>query len=203
MRSTKMSTTGASVRSTSNSIQSSGTVRTQGTFRVHMDDPVENIPVLVKKKKSRLALDLGWALGDRTNKESAESYGTPTSQSGSLPSVKEKSNTGKLALLKKKASNGRLSPDGSSDDKENVGKEKWKWSMAIGRGRKDGSPKEALPAKIVKGWSRISHRCAYETALMSSSSYSLVSCPSGHPESAHVHVFHGTRPLRVSLTFSR
>ncbi|KAG8863271.1 hypothetical protein FRB96_008762 [Tulasnella sp. 330] len=139
MRSTKIST--GSVASAQGSIKSNGTVRTQGTLRVHIDDTVAAEPVLIKKKKSRLALDLGWALGDRTNPVQSKASESITT---SAPPAKEK---GKLGLLKSKASSIRLSLD-SGSDKENGGKEKWKWSMALGRGKKEADLKDVIPAKL-------------------------------------------------------
>ncbi|KAG9038638.1 hypothetical protein FRB95_000227 [Tulasnella sp. JGI-2019a] len=142
MRSTKVSTTSIG----KSSIRSNGTVRTQDTLRVRIDDSDAPQPVLVKKKKSRLALDLSWALGDRTNITEPKDVDSPASQPNTaVPLVKEK---GKLGLLKSKASSIRLSLDNGSE-KENGGKDKWRWSMAIGRGKKDTTSKEAVPAKLV------------------------------------------------------
>ncbi|KAG8897872.1 hypothetical protein FRC00_003709, partial [Tulasnella sp. 408] len=150
----------SSVRTTTGSVRSIGTIRTQkeNTFRVYADDPnSQDTPVLVKKKKSRLALDLGWALGDKTNGQTKDKeVNTPvsaTSTRAATPTLEKKGSISRLSnILKSKSSTLRLST-GSSEDKENADakdKEKWKWSIGLSRGRKENSVKEVFGGRRAK-----------------------------------------------------
>lgn len=139
---------------------SSGTIRTQqaNTFKVYADEPQQEAPDLVKRKKSRLALDLGWALGDRTNGQPKEKdSGTPASATAprsSTPTLSTNGSIGRLTVaLKSKTSSSMLSLDSAEESgKENAGpkdKETWKWSIGIERGRKDATIKD-VPGKRSK-----------------------------------------------------
>lgn len=145
----------SSLRSHSSTIRSAGTLRTQksGTLRVHIDTDVrEEAPVLVKKKKSRLALDLGWALGDKTNSPTKTAT-TPVSAKGkdkensATPTLTKKGSLGRMSMaLKSKASSIRLAAgfadkENSSPKEKEKEKEKWKWSVNLGRSRKDAGLK--------------------------------------------------------------
>ncbi|KAG8935421.1 hypothetical protein FRC01_000028 [Tulasnella sp. 417] len=154
------SSIGASSVRTTTSVRSTGTIRTQkgNTLRVYADEPnSQDTPVLVKKKKSRLALDLGWALGDKTNGQTKDKeVNTPisaTSTRAPTPTLKEKGSLSRLSnILKSKSSTLRLST-GSSPDKENVDakdKDKWKWSIGLSRGRKENSVKEVFGGRRAK-----------------------------------------------------
>ncbi|KAG9000392.1 hypothetical protein FRB90_011833, partial [Tulasnella sp. 427] len=159
----RLSSIGASsVRTTNASVRSNGTVRTQkgNTLRVYADEPnSQDTPVLVKKKKSRLALDLGWALGDKTNGQTKEKeVNTPisaTSTRAGTPTLNGKGSMSKLSnILRSKSSTLRLSI-GSSEEKENAeakekDKEKWKWSIGLSRGRKEGSIREVFGGRRPK-----------------------------------------------------
>ncbi|KAG8906943.1 hypothetical protein FRB99_005717 [Tulasnella sp. 403] len=141
-RSIRIVTGNSSIRGAS--LRSTGTVRTQreNTLRTQMEDQLpEPTPLFVKKKKSRLALDLTWALGDRTNAPSKEkeiplaSPSQPPKPEG--PTIKSKSSMSKLTMtLKRKVSGNFRSSELTEDASKDSGKERWKWSLGR-RGRKD------------------------------------------------------------------
>ncbi|KAG8936693.1 hypothetical protein FRC02_000151 [Tulasnella sp. 418] len=144
-----------SARRCGNSTSAASGLNTPGTLKdVRREDEGHTL-VLVKKKKSRLALDLVWALGDRTNSQSREKDVSPrpmssisasSSEASTGPSgINRKSSVSALLTIKRKSS-GRLTPEsGDSIKKSNYTgtiRERWKRSisgMNLGRDRKEAA----------------------------------------------------------------
>ena len=113
-----------------------------GGFEIYVDHSIEeeNSLIVVKKKKSRAALDnVGWGsgvLGERTN----------TSNAGTSAPGKE--NKGSIRMLKIPS---------KADENQNS---KW-WNVSIGRGRRDSKGKEKV---LIRSKSKYLHvRCRHHT----------------------------------------
>lgn len=121
------------------------TARTQQALTLcsSYDDPIsDDLPVLVKKKKSRLALDLGWALGERTNLQTKYDPDRTVAPTGRSPTPTLKGKGSLLGMALRKNSLRLLVSDTSGDaEKEkrasSGANQKWKWSLGLGRAKKD------------------------------------------------------------------
>lgn len=107
-----------------------GSTPRNGGFEIYVDHCVDEEDaslVIVKKKKSRAALDnVGWGngvLGERTNTGSKANAGSA-----------DKENKGPVNLLKASA---------KGDENQNS---KW-WNVSIGRGRKDSKSRGKIPTR--------------------------------------------------------